>query len=154
MTSRWLTWALVASLAVNLLFVGAAAARFYVGMGPERAARLTQMQLIPRHFFADLDRSRRMELMRVFRSGDSEIRDGRRAIKAQVAELADALDAEPYDEARVKAAVEAFTAKSEALFTAGAGAALRVIGQLTPEERRLMASHLRARDEARKPAAN
>lgn len=151
---RWLKWALIASLAVNLLFVGAAAARFYVGFGPERYARLTQMQLIPRHFFSDLDRSRRMELMKVFRAQDKDIREGRRAIKAQVTELADALDAEPYDAARVKAAVEAFTSRSEALFMTGAGAALRVIDQLTPEERKLMATHLRSRDEARKPASN
>lgn len=144
---RWLKWALIASLAVNLLFVGAVAARVYVGFGPERYARLTQMQLIPRHFFGDLDRARRMQLMQVFRAQDKDIREGRRAIKAQVTELADALDAEPYDAARVRAAVEGFTAKSEALFVTGAGAALRVIDQLTPEERKLMASHLRARDE-------
>ena len=144
--SRWLTWALVASLAVNLLFVGAAAARFYVGMGPERYARLSQAQLIPRFFFRDLDRSRRMELLAVFKGQDQAIRDGRKAVKAQVMELAGALEAEPYDPARVKAAVEGFTAKSEALFDTGADAALAVIGQLTPEERKLMAAHLRNRE--------
>lgn len=143
---NWLKAALIASLAVNLLFAGAVAARWYVGFGPERYARLTQMQLIPRFFFRDLDRSRRLELLRVLKSQDKEIRAGRQAVKAEIAELADALEAEPYDPARVKAAVAAFTAQSEVLFTTGGDAALAVIDKLTPDERKLMAKHLRARE--------
>lgn len=143
----WLMVALVASLAVNLLFIGSAAARWYVGFGPERYARLTQSQLIPRFFFRDLDRARRMELLAVLKAQDKEVRDGRRAVKAQVIALADALEAEPYDPARVKAAVEGFTARSEALFLTGSGAALAVIDRLTPAERRLMAMHLRNRED-------
>lgn len=142
----WLRWALIASLAVNLLFVGAAAARWYVGQGPERYARLTQSQIIPRNFFRDMGPARRMELMAILKSKDKEIRDGRRLVKAQVLALADALDAEPYDPARVKAAVQGFTARSEALFNTGADAAMAVIDTLTPEERKLMARHLRPRD--------
>ena len=149
---NWLIVALVASLGLNLLVAGAVAARWYAGMGPERSARLTQAQLIPRFFFRDLDRSRRLELMAVLKGQDKTIRDGRQAVKAQVSELAAALDAEPYDPARVKAAVEGFTAKSEALFATGSAAALAVIDQLTPEERRMMAQHLRNReDRGRKP---
>lgn len=144
---NWLKAALVASLAVNLLFVGAGVARWYAGHGPERYARLTQTQLIPRPFFRDLDRDRRMALLSVFRTSDKEIREGRRAVKAQVAELADALVAEPYDAGRVRAAVEGFTARSEDLFGLGSASALTLLGMLTPEERKLMAMHLRARDE-------
>ena len=61
---NWLKAALIASLAVNLLFIGGGIARWYVGFGPERYARLTQTQLIPRYFFRDLDRARRLELLR------------------------------------------------------------------------------------------
>lgn len=143
----WLKAALIASLAVNLLFIGGGLARWYVGFGPERYARLTQTQIIPRYFFRDLDRSRRLELMAVLKSHDREIRDGRRQVKAAVVELANALEAEPYDPARVKTAVTAFTAQSEVLFTTGADAALAVIDKLTPEERKQMAQHLRAREE-------
>lgn len=143
----WLKAALVASLAVNLLFVGAGAARWYAGHGPERYARLTQTQLIPRAFFRDLDRDRRMELLAVFKANDKQIREGRRAVKLQVDALADALEAEPYDAARARAAVEGFTARSEDLFGMGSSTALALIGMLTPEERKLMASHLRERDD-------
>lgn len=143
---NWLVVALVASLGLNLLIAGAVAARWYMGPPPDRYARLTQAQLIPRFFFRDLDRARRMELLAVFKGQDKAIRDGRQAVKAEVAALADALVAEPYDPARVRAAVAGFTARSEALFNTGADAALAVIDKLTPEERSLMAQHLRNRD--------
>jgi len=143
----WLKAALVASLALNLLVIGGGIARWYVGFGPDRYARLTQAQLIPRFFFHDLDRARRAELFAVFKAHDKEIRDERQAVKAQVLELATALEADPYDPARVNAAVDGFTAKSEALFTTGTGAALELIGKLSPDERRLMAKHLRARED-------
>lgn len=144
---NWLVVALVASLAVNLMVVGAAAARWYVGFGPDRMSRMTQSQLIPRTFFRDLDRDRRLELLAVFRAHDQEIREGRKAVKAEVSALADALVAEPYDSARVGAAVAAFTRKSEALFVTGGDAALGLIGKLTPAERRQLADHLRLRQE-------
>jgi len=144
---NWIVVALVVSLALNLLVAGAVAARWYVGMGPERYARLTQTQLIPRFFFRDLDRARRVELLAAFKAQDKEIREGRRAVKAQVIALADALEAEPYDAARVRAAVEGFTAQSEALFVAGSTAAMALLDRLTPEERRIMAQHLRNRED-------
>ena len=143
----WLKAALIASLALNLLFIGGGIARWYVGFGPERYARLTQSQLIPRYFFRDLDRARRLELFAAFKARDKEIKAERQAVKAQVIALADALDAEPFDPARVKATVEGFTARSEALFVTGSDAALALIDQLTPDERKLMAKHLRARED-------
>lgn len=144
---NWLKLALVASLAVNLLILGAGLARWYQSPGPERYMRLTQTQLIPRDFFRDLGRERRAELLAVFRANDKQIRADRRAVKAQVDELAAALAAEPYDEARMRAAVEGFTARSEALFGLGSSSALTLLGMLTPEERQLMAQHLRTRDD-------
>ena len=65
---NWLVAALIASLAVNLLIVGAVAARWYAGVGPgERYMRLTQTQLIPRRFFSELDRDRRTRLIELGR---------------------------------------------------------------------------------------
>ena len=140
----WLKAALVASLALNLLFIGGGIARWYVGFGPERYARLTQSQLIPRYFFRDRD-----DLSAAIDQAarDKEIKAERQAVKAQVIALADALDAEPFDPARVKATVEGFTARSEALFVTGSDAALALIDQLTPDERKLMAKHLRDRED-------
>lgn len=143
----WLKIALVASLAVNLLFVGAGVARFYVAGGPERVSRSTQMQLIPRHFFAELDRARRTELLSVFRGYEKDFRDGRRTARKNITSLAAALEAEPYDAQKVREAVESFAAASDALVGTGNKAALTLIEKLRPEERKLLASELRLREE-------
>lgn len=144
---NWMKWGLIASLAVNLLFVGAGVARFLVVGPPERVSRSTQMQLIPRHFFGELDRPRRAELLGVFRSFDKDFRAGRRGARLEIATLAAALEAEPYDASKVQAAVEAFAAQSEALVGTGNKAALQLIEKLKPEERKLLATELRQRDE-------
>ena len=143
--TSWLKIALIASLAVNLLFVGGGVARWYMGFGPERMSRGLQMQLIPRRFFMEMDRDRRTELLSVFRSRDKQFRDGRAAIRAQVGAIADALDAEPYDPARLMAALKDYTAKSEALYSAGGDTALELIAKLTPAERKTLAAQLRQR---------
>ena len=55
---NWLKIALIASLAVNLLFGGAAVARFVAGDAPVRFAMLSQVQLVPRKFLGELDGER------------------------------------------------------------------------------------------------
>ena len=144
---NWLKLALIASLAVNLLFVGAGVARFYVEGPPERISRSTQMQLIPRRFFAELERPRRTELLGVFRGFDKDFRDGRRSARQAIAALASALEAEPYDAAKVRAAVEGFAAQSDVLVGTGNKAALTLIEKLKPEERKILAVELRRRDD-------
>jgi hypothetical protein len=144
---NWLMAALIASLAVNLLFVGAGIARFMVDEPPERVAGLTQVQLIPRKFFGDLDGPRKAELLGVFREMGPAFRDGRRAAREEIAALATALEAEPYDAAQVKAAVDSFSTRSENLVAAGGQTALKLIATLTPEERKLLAQHIRQRAE-------
>jgi hypothetical protein len=144
---RWLKAALIASLAVNLLFIGAGVARFVVGEAPERVAGLSQVQLIPRKFFSELEGPRKAELLGVFRSFGPAFRDGRKAARNEVSALATALEAEPYDPARVKAVVDAFSGASEALVAQGGQAALTLIEKLSPEERKLLAQHIRQRGE-------
>lgn len=144
---NWIAWALIASLALNLLFVGAGVARFLVREPPERVAGLTQAQLIPRRFFSELDGSRKAELLGVFREMGPAFRDGRRAAREDMAALAAALEAEPYDAARVEATVESFSGRSSNLVAAGGQTALKLIGMLSPEERKLLAQHIRQRAE-------
>lgn len=145
--TRWLKLALIASVALNLVFVGAGVTRYFMPGGPERMAMSSQMQLFPRKFFGELDRPRRAELLRVFRNYDPVFREGRAAARAQIVALAAALDAEPYDPAQVMAAVEGFTAKSDSLAAKGGEAALTLIAKLNPDERKLLARHLLLREE-------
>jgi uncharacterized membrane protein len=146
----WLKALLVVSLALNLLFIGGAVARFATHGPPERMSGVSQMQLIPRKFIGELDRDRRRELMLVFKDFAKRFRDGRREARDEVVTLAAALEAEPYDPARVKAIVDAFSAKSATLAGSGGEAALTLISKLTPGERKLLAKHIRLRDEGGK----
>jgi hypothetical protein len=144
---NWIAWALIASLALNLLFVGAGVARFLVREPPERVVGLSQVQLIPRRFFSELEGPRKAELMGVFREMGPAFRDGRRAAREEIAALSSALEAEPYDEARVKDTVDSFSTRSGNLVAAGGETALKLIAMLTPDERKLLAQHIRQRAE-------
>jgi len=141
----WWSILLVMSLALNFLFIGAAAARYFVSEPPGRMAGISEMQLIPRKFFGDLSHSRRNELLSVFRGFRGEFRDGREARRQLAAALADALEASPYDEVRVREAVLAFNGRSSELMARGGAAALDFIAKLNPEEKKLLAGRIRER---------
>jgi uncharacterized membrane protein len=147
----WMKALLIASLALNLLFVGGAFARFMMYGPPERMSGMSQMQLIPRKFFGELAPDRRRELLAVFKSFGKDFRDGRKVARQQVVNLAAALETEPYDPARVKAVVDSFSQQSAALVGTGGKAALTLIEKLSPEERKLLARHIRLRDDGGKP---
>jgi uncharacterized membrane protein len=147
-TSNWLKYALVASLAVNLLFIGGAAARFYTYGPPERMSGISQMQLIPRKFLGELDRGRRSELLKVFREYGPSFKEGSRAAREEVVSLAAALEAEPYDAERVRTIVDGFSARSSDLVRSGGDAALKIISMLSQDERKLLAQQIRMRDDS------
>lgn len=145
----WLKALLIASLAVNLLFVGGAAARYFTHDQPDRVGGYSQMQLVPRRFFGELERPRRTELLSVFKDFRSRFHEGRRRAGEKMASLAEALEADPYDPAAVKAIVDDFSRISADLIGEGSDAALVFIGKLTPQERQLLAKHIRQRGEDR-----
>lgn len=153
--SNWLKIVLVVSLAVNLLFIGGGVARYLTHGTPERMSGISQMQLIPRKFLGELDRGRRAELMKVFKEFAPAFREGRKAVREEAVKMAAALDAEPYDAASVKATIEAYSGRSSALASDGGKAALALIDRLSADERKLLARHIRLRDEGgrKKPQA-
>lgn len=142
---NWRNALLIGSLAVNLLFVGAAAARFLVHEPTGRMSGISEMQLIPPKFFGDLDTARRSEMMAVFRGYRADFREGREGRRALAAALADALAAAPYDETRVKQAIADFNARSAHLVNRGGDAALEFIGKLTDAERVMLSKRIRER---------
>ncbi len=147
-SSRWIKIALVASLAVNLLFVGGGIARFAMHGGPpERFANSSQMQLIPRRFLGDVGGERRRELLAIFKTYGPSFKEGRKT-RPRPGDGADALDAGPYDPARTKAAIAQFGSASATLMETGGNAAEEMIGKLTPDERKLLAQHIRMRDQS------
>ncbi|HUE45549.1 MAG TPA: periplasmic heavy metal sensor [Aestuariivirgaceae bacterium] len=142
---RWLVPLVVASLAVNLVFVGAAlSGRFWPHHG-ERGGLHRSADLMPRAFFAGLDRQRRDELVEVFRARRPAFREERRALREAAAALADALEREPYDEQPAQSAIAEHTAKSHQLIDLGAAVAADLVEVLAAEERRALAAAIRQR---------
>lgn len=140
----WLKIALIASLALNLLIVGAVAARFAFH---ERAERLAGpvAQILPRRFLGDLPRERRKELLAVIRSYREGFQTGRAKMRDAANGLAAALEAEPHDAAKTAAAVSAIEQAGQAMLGDGVKLANDLIGRLTPEERQALAQRLRDR---------
>lgn len=143
---RWIRIALVASLGLNLLLVGAGVARYLASDGAGRFSMGSQMQLVPRKFLSGLDGHRRGEVLAIIRGEQKSFRELRRAARAQIITLADALEADPYEAARVTAAVEGFAATGGTLAQSGGQVALRVIAALSAEERKDLAAQLRMRE--------
>lgn len=140
--SLWWKVFLVGSLALNLLFIGGGIARYYFEEPPGRMTGISEMQLVPRKFFSDIAGERRRELAGVFRNFRGDFREGRADRRRVAAEIAAALEATPYDEAKLREAIAAFNESSAALINRGGEAALAFIAQLTPDERRLLARRI------------
>lgn len=141
----WISVLLVASLALNAFVLAAGAARLMFPPPPERFVGATYAQLVPRRFLSDLDRERRLELLAVLRKYRGDFAEGRLAARKFSAELADALEAEPYDVQKVAAAIQAYADTGNTLVSHGQRAASDFVSMLTPRERVMMAKRLRQR---------
>jgi uncharacterized membrane protein len=141
----WWSILLVVSLALNLLVGGAVAARFFFHPPIERLTGASYLQLVPRRFFIDMDRQRRDELLSLLRSYRDRFREGQKRTRDVAGSLADALDASPYDEAKVRTIVETFATNGSELLNLSTEAAMDFISRLTPEERARLAQRIRER---------
>jgi Spy/CpxP family protein refolding chaperone len=142
---RWLVGLLVASMAVNLLIVGAAFSGWIWPEHGERGGFHRSFDLLPRQFFAELDQQRRAELAAVFRARKTEFREQHRALRDAAAALADALEREPYDPPLAQSAIAEHSGRSHQLIDLGATTAATLVETLTPEERRALAEAIRQR---------
>ena len=142
---RWLAPLLVASLAFNLVIVGAALSGHFWPGHSEHGRNQRSGDLVPRQFFHDLDEERREQLAAVFRVKRPEFRQEYRARNAAAAALADALEREPFDRQATQSAIAEHTLRSHGLVDLGAGVAGEMIEALTAEERRALAEAIRNR---------
>jgi len=144
---RWLVPLLVASVAVNLIIVGAAfSGQFWPDHGGRKSSHRSA-DLMPRSFFRGLDDERREELVEVFRARKTEWREERRALRDAATALAEALEREPFDAAQAHSAISDHAARSHQLVDIGAAVAAELVEALTPAERRDLALAIRQRIE-------
>jgi uncharacterized membrane protein len=144
--SRWWTIVLGLSLMLNLMVGGIVLGGAF---GKHRAERMTgasYVQLIPRNFFRSLSRDRRDELMQIVKENRDDLRGLREAYESNSLKLADVLEKDTFSIDDVRGTVTAFSTGTESLAARGGEVVVKIVSQLTPEERKLLAQSIRQRD--------
>jgi len=147
---RWIGFVLLISLALNLLVAG-----FFIAhkLRPEKYRRITgpgYTQLIPRKFFFDVSADRRAELVGAMRGHRKLFRGHRRELRDAARLVADALQAEPFDQAALDAALQGFRGKSVELIDEGGRIGASFFAMLTDEERKLLGNRIRQKTQSRR----
>jgi len=142
---------LVVSLALNLAAIGTVIAHLIMGPPPpERIEGFSSLQILPRGFVSDLRGERRDLVVGILRKFRGEFRARRAEMRANTEKIATALEAEPYDPEAVAHAIDQFSATGRLMIDGGVLTVKSVIEVLTPDERKLLAKSIRARDERRR----
>jgi hypothetical protein len=142
---HWTMFVLVASLAVNLVGLGALGMRYFYPDRPERWSGASFTQLLPRNFLSDLPMERRREYLDLLKSRRDAFRQSRSEMRSVALRFAEALERNPYDEAQAITAVQDFTKLSAGMVDSGTLVTLQIVKKLTPEERVLLAKAVRDR---------
>jgi uncharacterized membrane protein len=144
--SKWWTALLGLSLMANLLVGGVLLGGFFGKHRMERLAGVSYVQLIPRNFFRELPQDRRQQLMQIVRDNRDALRDLRDTSEASSLKLADALEQPSFSIEEVQKTVSAFTTGTESLAAKGGDVVVKIVSQLTPEERKILAQTIRQRE--------
>lgn len=144
--SKWWTALLGLSLMANLLVGGILLGGFFGKHRMERMAGVSYVQLIPRNFFRDLSSERRQQLMQIVRDNRDALRDLRETSEASSLKLAEVLEQQAFSIDEVQKTVSAFTTGTESLAAKGGDVVVKIVSQLTPEERKMLAQSIRDRD--------
>lgn len=132
---KWVTWALVLSVGINL-FVAAAV----LGAGLRHHREGRDVRFGP--FTAALSREDRAALREAFLAAAPDARDHRREMADDMARLAAALRAEPWDPAVAAGVLERQGARAAERFALGRRLFLARLGRMTPEARAALAGRI------------
>lgn len=136
---RWMTWALVASLGLNLLGLGVIGGALIKGPppGPPPGPSLW-------HYARSLPDPYRRDLGRALRDTRGDWIGPREALRNQSKALAAALTADPFDPAAVATVLKAQTQVTRDLSARGTDMLLAQIARMSAEERAAYAAALQA----------
>jgi uncharacterized membrane protein len=138
--SRWLKWALVASLGLNLAVLGVIGGAILKGPPPGPMPGIALW-----HYAHALPDPYRRDLGRALRESRRDWIGPREALRNQRPALAAALTAEPFDPAAVEAVLAQETRLTDELAARGTRLLLAQIQRMTPEERAAYAAALTER---------
>lgn len=144
-TPRWVTIALLASLMVNMVFVGVAAGRMWVhhhGDGWYSRHKGGGM----RGFLRELPEARRSELRDVMRANRAAAREEREKVGALRQAVREAIAREPFDRAALERALSEVNAARQNFRGRIASDFVELVSKMTPEERKLFAEKGLRRD--------
>ena len=141
---RWLRWVLVASLALNVLFVGFAASRAYHFGGKYWRSKSPVVHVVRegRKFVKDLPRERRRELGKMIKARRDDFKLDEAEVKAMVKAFAEAISETPYNAERTEEALIKVQDQAELLITRGRAVTMDIIAELTAAERAQLAARL------------
>lgn len=132
--SSRLKWALIASLAINLLILGSMAGHRYFGhSGPWRGARGDEVGLMG--YARTLDKDRRTAIRRVVQADRPAIRALHDELRKARIAASEVLAAEPFDKEKARAALLAIGEAEARMKAAGLNTFLAAAEQMSPDER-------------------
>jgi uncharacterized membrane protein len=140
-TGRWLRIALAVSLAINLGIVGMVAGAVFRNGGPQHGATLARdVGFGP--FTDALSKEDRSKLRRAFLGAVPELRDSRKAVRADFAELLEQLRASPFDADALRAVFDRQNARNAERLELGQRLIFDLVVGMTPEARAAFADSL------------
>ncbi len=148
--SRWVGWALVASLALNLFLAGVIGVRFWREHWREGPERVMAGALGPMGRIAGaMPESGREKVKAVMDARQQELRERSREFRRSRTEALQALSAEAYDRGRAEAAFAEARRRADAMSEIVHATMIEASSQLTTEERKAFRERLAERDRER-----
>jgi len=145
LTGRWVGWALLASLAVNLFLGGLIGMRAWHERGGPGIGRLGPMGPV----VGALPASGRDKVRAAMKARDAELRQHGREFRRARAEAERLLAAEPYDQARAEAAFAEARLRADALASVVQGALIEAGTRLSTDERKALRDRMTERERER-----
>ncbi|MCB2115097.1 MAG: periplasmic heavy metal sensor [Rhodobacteraceae bacterium] len=139
-TGRWKTWALVASLALNLFVAAVVAGAVLRHPRPPHDGEVRDIGFGP--YTAALSSEDRTALRDAFLAAAPDFREKRREMRADVTRLAASLRSEPWDAAATEAILARQGADLASRLDLGRRLFIERLSAMTPEARRALAERI------------
>lgn len=148
--SRWIGWALVASLALNLFLAGMIGVRFWREHWRESPERAMAGTFGPMgRITGAMPESSRDKVKAVMETRQQEVRERGREYRRARTEAMQALSADAFDRSRAEAAFAEARRRADAMSEGVHAAMIEASSQLTPDERKAFRERLAERDRQR-----